>query len=154
MNLKKFTKNFFIISEYLVGLACLVYMCFLSYGSISTFQLKQTAQSLDLSYYDKVPSVTICDSKGYKFYVNDKEDFNDALLTEGDIGPVETNRTNRKNWDVDSFFSPILGRCYTYHRIGNDKFPTLIVHRNNSFQVSILLFKNQHLKKKKIVKIS
>ena len=138
MNFKEFAKNFFIISEYLVGFVCLVYMCFLSYGSISTFQLKQTAQSLDLSYDNKVPSVTICDSKGYKFYVHNRTDFNDALLTEEDIGPVETNQ---KNWTVEFFFSPTLGRCYTYHgnSNANDKFPSLIVHRNNSFQVRLPL---------------
>ena len=129
------------VIEYLVGLACLIYVCILSSGSIKIFDLEQTAQSFDLVTHDnlsqvQVPSITICDSKSYKIYVENVEEFNQALLSEADIGPLELNR---QNWKVTSFFNPFFGRCFTYTFIGFqdnlEMYPALTFHQNNSYQV-------------------
>ena len=138
MNVKEFFNKVLIASEYLVGLTCLAYVCFLSYYSISTFELHQTAQNFETVYHDKVPSITTCLSKGYKNYVNCSEDFTSSLLKEDDIGPIEENR---KSWKIDTFFSPFYGQCYTYHHIGRYnydadlEFPQLVVKRNHAFRV-------------------
>ena len=136
-----FFKILLLVTEYLVGFACLIYVCFLSLGSIQTFELEQTAQSFDLVAHDnsslKVPSVTICDSKSYKIYMEDVEEFNQALLREADIGPLELNR---QNWTVTNFFNPFFGRCFTYTVIGfqdnlDEAYAVLTFHQNNSYQV-------------------
>ena len=129
------------VIEYLVGLSCLIYVCILSSGSINTFKLEQTAQSFDLVSHDnlsqvQVPSITICDSKSYKIYMENVEEFNQALLNEADIGPLELNR---QNWTITSFFNPFFGRCFTYTFIGFqdnlEMYPVLTFHQNNSYQV-------------------
>ena len=141
MDSTDFFKILLRVTEYLVGFACLIYVCFLSLGSIQTFELEQTAQSFYLVAHDnsslKVPSVTICDSKSYKMYMQNVEEFNQALLSEADIGPLELNR---QNWTVTNFFNPFFGRCFTYTFIGfqdnlDEAYAFLTFHQNNSYQV-------------------
>ena len=144
MNSKDNMKTILIISEYLVGLACFIYVCFLTNGSISVFNLEQTAQSFDLITHGdsvsdiQVPSVTICDSKSYKFYSTDAEEFDQALLNENDIGPLYLNR---ENWKVTAFFNPFFGRCFTYTFSGFhdnlEQFPFLTLRINNSFKIFV-----------------
>ena len=142
MNSKDNMKTILIISEYLVGLACFIYVCFLTNGSISIFNLEQTAQSFDMITHGDnvdvipVPSMTICDSKSYKFFSTDADEFDQALLNENDIGPIDLNR---ENWKVTAFFNPFFGRCFTYTFSGFhdnlDQFPLLTFHQNNSFKI-------------------